>query len=100
MGEKAELTSWWAWGLGLLLLTAIAFGVLNALGLVGGTYVERKVFEQSYQRSEAKAAQATTYRAQLAEIEAQLARTDITSNTRRLLEAQAASIRVQLAGAK
>lgn len=69
---------------------------LNAMGLIGGTIVEREVFEQSFQYSEARDTAIATYQAQLAEIEAQLRRSDISEATRANLQAQAARLRVQI----
>lgn len=78
----------------LALLVAIGFA-LNSLGLIGQTVVERKVFEESFQYSEARKTAIATYEAQLAEINRKLA-SDVDSQTRTNLESQAAGIRIQL----
>ncbi len=70
---KRELGSWWMWVLGLTVVTAVVFGVLNSVGLIGRTAVERMVFEESIQRSSAVKAKIATYRAQIAALEGRLA---------------------------
>lgn len=83
----------------LILLSVIGFS-LKSVGLLGSTVVERKVFENSYQRSEAIKAQIATDEAVLAEIQRQLSSTDLDEDTRNNLEAQAAAARVRIATAK
>lgn len=83
----------------LLLIMVIIGGVgfgLRSLGLVGGTIVEREVFENSFQYSEARKTEILTYRAQLTEIENLLSNEGIDEKTRQGLEAQAANIRIQI----
>lgn len=85
--------------LSIVILGAIGFG-MRSLGLIGDTVVERKVFEQSYQRSESIKAQIATDEAVLTEIERKLANPNLDEDTRHNLEAQAAAARVRIATAK
>lgn len=82
-----------------VVIGAVGFG-LNALGVIGGTAVERKVFENSYQRSEAIRAQIANDRAVLAEIERKLANPKLDPEVRQNLEAQAAAARIRIRTAK
>lgn len=81
------------------ILAAVGFG-LKSMGLFGGTVVERKVFEQSYQRSEALKSQVATDEAALVEIERQLTNPNLDPDTRYALEAQASAARVRIATAR
>jgi len=96
---------WTVWKLAPLvvliiaLLSIVGFG-LKSLGLFGSTVVERVVFENSYQRSEAIKSQIATDEAVLAEIQHQLATPGLDEDTRNSLEAQAAAARVRMATAR
>lgn len=79
----------------MVTLTGLGF-VTRSLGLWGSTAVERKVFEQSYQRSSALKARMASEEANIAELEAQLANPNLDQNTRHNLEAQARAARVRL----
>lgn len=83
-------------GLFALVLTVVTVIALYGFGVWGTTVVERKAFEESYQRSESLKSRLATERATLAEIEAQLSRADLDSSTRANLEAQARAIRVRI----
>lgn len=110
-GYRAEMreihreSRWTIWKFSLLFLgvavaaTVVGFGLRSA-GLIGGTAVEREVFEQSYQRSAAMAARIATDEAVLAEIQHQLRRPELSAATRNNLEAQASSARVRIATAR
>jgi len=92
--EKRYATKWVLWGIAMLIiLSVVGFG-LNAVGLFGHTVVERVVFENSFQYKEGRKAELTTYEAQLAEINSQLANPNISEDKRSTLEAQKASINV------
>lgn len=82
-----------------VVIFAIGFA-LNSLGLIGKTAVERKVFENSYQRSEGIKAQIAQEEATLAEISSKLANPNLRLEIRAELEAQAAAARVRLRVAK
>jgi hypothetical protein len=62
--------------------------------------VERKVFENSYQRTESIKASITTDEAALAEIQMNLQNANLDADTRTNLEAQASAIRIRLNAAK
>ncbi len=98
--EKKEFGSWWVWILTLTVFTVIVLTAFGYLGTIGKTVVEREVFEQSYQYTAGQQQKIATYEAQMAEIERQLADQDLDSQTRTNLEAQAASIRIQLNAAR
>jgi len=95
--DKKLLGTWWVWVVFLLIATGIVLFGLNALGLIGQTIVERKVFENSYQYSEARKTAVAMYEAQLAEIQQKLINQSLDQNTRNNLEAQASAIRIRLA---
>lgn len=80
---------------GVVVLSLVGF-TLNSLGLFGRTVVERKVFEQSYQRSEALKSQIANDEAVLAEITRKLGNSGLDANTRANLEAQAAAARIRI----
>lgn len=79
----------------IAVIGGVGFG-MKSLGLIGGTIVERKVFEHSFQRSESMKARIATDRAVLAEIEVQLQNPNLDSNTRTNLEAQARAARIRI----
>lgn len=99
--EAAREARWTFWRfLPLFLIVVVVIGVIGfgarSLGLIGRTVVERKVFEQSYQRSEALAASIANDEAVLSEIERQLSNPNLDADTRFNLEAQASAARVRL----
>lgn len=83
----------------VVVLGLVGFG-MNSLGLFGRTVVERKVFENSYQRSEALKSQIATDEATLVEIERKLSNPELDANTRTNLEAQASAARIRIDAAK
>ena len=94
--EKRELGKWWLWVLGLVAITIIVLSTMGYMGKLTGTFVERKVFEQSYQRSEGLRSQLLTWEAQLASINSQLVSKPNNVN----LQAQKAMLEVQIAQTK
>ena len=94
--EKKYLAGWWLWILLLVIMSGAITTAISYLGLFTGTVVERAVFENSYQYHEGMAAQARTYRAQIAEIEGKLLNQSLDSGTRANLEAQLSALRIQL----
>jgi hypothetical protein len=94
-GIKAIITV----GVIAVLLTAIGLGT-RYFGLWGETRIERKVFEESYQRSEGLKAQIANDEAVLAEINAQLENPELDTTTRANLEAQARATRIRLRTAR
>ena len=94
--EKKYFAGWWVWVLLLCIITGVVLTLLSYFGLIGKTIVERKVFENSYQYSEARKTESLTFRAQLAQIETKLTDPALDQSTRTNLEAQAAALRVQI----
>lgn len=94
--EKREFARWWLWILGLIIVTAVAIGALNYVGIIGKTAVEREVFEESYQYTAGQRQKIATYEAQLAEINSKLSDPNLDDATRKNLEAQKSSIKIQL----
>lgn len=70
------------------------------MGLIGGTVVERKVFENSFQHSEALNSQIATDEAVVAEIERKLINPNLDADTKHNLEAQAAAARIRISTAR
>lgn len=99
-GERREFGKWWMWVLGLVVLSGLILTLLGYAGVFTQTVVERKVFEESFQYSEARKSEIATYEAQLAEINSQLADPALDENTRRSLTAQKSAISVRLNTAK
>lgn len=83
----------------VLIMAALFFGLRSA-GLIGGTVVERVVFEQSYQRSEALKSQIATDEAVIMEIERKMMNPSLDEDTRFNLEAHLSAARVRIATAK
>lgn len=99
MGEKMEATGWWVWGLVLTLLTVVLFMGVRWVMAPAEKMVERKVLLESHQYKESKNQRIWTMEAQLAEIDATIAREDdedVISN----LEIQRSAISVQLSAAR
>lgn len=99
-GERREFGKWWVWILGLAILSGVIITALGYAGVFTKTVVEREVFEQSFQNSEARKSEIATYEAQLAEINSQLADPNLDENTRRSLKAQKSAIEVRLTAAQ
>ena len=94
--EKKEFGAWWIWITLLIVVSIIAFSILGYFGKIGSVFVERKVFEQSYQRSEAMKSQEITWNAQLASINSQLISNPNSTSLiaqKRMLEVQIAQIK-------
>ena len=81
------------------ILSAVGFGT-RSLGLWGGTIVERRVFEESYQRSEALKSQIATDKAVIAEITGKLQNPNLDENPRFNLNAQASAARIRISTAR
>ena len=98
--------SWWTLKkfVGIFVAVVVFLSVLgftlNSLGLIGGTAVQRVVFEQSFQRSESMKARIAADKAALAEVEARLSNPNLDQDTRYNLEAQARAMRIRIATAE
>jgi len=100
-----KIVRWTFWRiLGMVIIAVVVLGglgfALDSLGLFGRTVVERKVFENSYQRQASLKSRIATDEAVLAEIERKLADPNLGADTRRNLEAQAAAARIRIRTAK
>ena len=85
----------------ILFIVAVAMlWVMKSAIFVGDTVVERKVFEQSYQRQAGIEESIATYEAQLVMIRTKLANPDLTEQERNTLKANEASIEIQLQTAR
>lgn len=98
--EKKDYGSWWVWILTLTVFSVIVLSILSYAGIFTRTVVERKVFEQSYQRSEALKSQIATDEAVMAEIESKLKNPNLDDNTRYNLKAQISAARVRISTAR
>lgn len=103
--EEMKMVRWTFWRvLGMTVIAAVVLGgvgfALHSVGLFGHTVVERKVFENSYQRTEALKAQIANDEAALAEIESKLANPNLDENVRYNLKAQASAMRLRIQAAK
>ena len=85
--------------MGATLLIIILGFVLRSAGLFGDTIVERKVFEQSYQRQESIKSELAINEATLIEIEIKLQNPNLDTNTKFNLEAQKSAIRIRIEAA-
>ena len=92
--EKKEFGKWWVWVVVLLAGTVVVFSGLRYVGLVGQTVVERKVFEQSYQKKSADQDAISTYQAQIAVLQGKLNNPDIDAGTKAEIRAQIDAIRI------
>jgi len=93
--EKKYFAGWWFWILMLIVVASIVIGSTRYLGMWGGAVAERVIFENSFQYKEARKTEIATFEAQLAEITRKLS-SDVDEQTRTNLEAQAATLRIQL----
>ncbi len=84
----------------IVVFLAILGFILNSVGLFGRTVVERKVFENSFQYSEARKSEIATFEAKLSEINRKLSSENYDQATRTNLEAHASALRVQLSVAR
>lgn len=98
--EMKEHGKWWMWTILLIVVSIIVFTLLSYLGVIGQTIVERKVFENSYQRSEGLKQQISIYEAQLAELNMNLQSVHLSNLDKDNIRAQVSAIRIQLRAAR
>lgn len=84
----------------IVLVLSIFFFALHSLGIIGETVIERKVFENSYQRQESLKSEIAINEETLIEIEGKLSNPNLDPDTRYNLEAQASAIRLRINTAK
>ena len=93
--EKKEYGSWWVWITVLIIGTVIIFTALSYVGIIGETIVERKVFENSYQKRAADEDALTTYDAQISLLRRKLNNSsDLSPEERNNLQAQIDAISI------
>jgi len=93
--EKKEFIKWWILLLLLLFITTIILFATGTIGKYFNTTVERKIFEQSYQKKEGDSKRIQSYKAQLASINVKL-NGNISNELRNELESQKAMLEIQL----
>lgn len=102
--EQREFTSWWLRILALIIPTVLILGLIgfgmNSCGLFAGTVVERKVYENSYQNSEARRTEIMTMESQLVELDAMLADPTLPDAQRRQIQGQKRAVNVRLETAR
>jgi len=96
---KKEITGWWFFYLVLAIITIGALSILGYMGKFTGVVVERKVFEQSYQKQAGDSKRIAAYRAQLATINSLLPG-EKDPAIRRDLAAQKSMLEVQIRSTK
>ena len=92
--EKKYFAGWWFWLLLLIVLTGIILFGLNSVGLIGKTVVERKVFENSYQKKAADEDAISAYDAQISILKRRLRSTDLSASEKAEIQAQIDSINI------
>lgn len=92
--EKKYFGGWWVWVVFLFIVTAIVLFGMNSIGIIGKTVVERKVFENSYQKQASDNDALTTYSAQLAQLRAKLNNPNLDDGTKVEIQAQIDSINI------
>lgn len=83
----------------LIIVAALSFA-LRSVGLIGKTVVEKKVFEQSYQRSEGLKSGIAMYEAKLASVNSRLMSVNLTEQDKQDLLAQKAALNIQISAIK
>lgn len=91
-----ELWKWAAIFAVAVAIIGVILGTTGALSRIGGTAVERVIFEQSYQKQAADDAALQRYRAELAAAQAHLHSLPSDSALRPGIEAQIAGLRLML----
>ncbi len=92
--EKKYFGGWFMWIVFLMIGAGIVFGGLRSVGMIGQTVVERKIFENSYQKSEADKMARVTYDSQLAILRARLGNHELYNGARIEIQAQIDSINI------
>lgn len=98
--DKKEVAGWWMWVLGLMVITIAVLGVTGAFSRFFGVAVEREVLVHSHQYKEARNSEIATYEAQIAELEGQLDRSDLTESDKAKINGQIRSIEILLRSAR
>lgn len=98
--EKKIVGGWWMWILFLLVITMIVMSVGKYIGIFGTTVVERKVFENSYQKKAADEDALATFSAEVSILQAKLNNPDLSAADRAEIQAKIDAIRILAASKK
>lgn len=98
--DKKHFASWWFWVLMLIVITSVILGMTGTFGKIFGVMVEREVLVRSHQYKEARNSEMATYEAQIAELEGQLNRSDLSEGEKAKIEGQITSINILLRTAR
>jgi len=93
--ERVEFSKNWLLVLVLIIISFVLIGIFNQGGKVTSTYIENKIFENSYQRQAGLREEQSTYKAELARINVLLRETK-DKETLKNLKAQKNMLEVQL----
>jgi hypothetical protein len=105
VNQVAKDSSWTFWRflplflIVIVFISVLGFGLRSA-GLFGKTVVERKVFENSYQRSEAIKSQIALDESVISEIRQKLSNPNLDANTRYNLEAHLSATKIRIETAR
>ena len=94
--EKRYFGGWWLWITLLLALSILIIGLVGYVTIAGRTVGERIIFEQSFQRKAGDRERFRLLQAELANIEQQLKRTDLTEGQRANLRGQRSALKIRL----
>jgi hypothetical protein len=94
--DKRFVFRWWMFIVFLSIATIIISGLLHFTGTYTFTIFERKVFENSYQYSEARKTEQMQYKAALEEINIKLRNPNLTKEDKINLNAQKSAIQIRL----
>jgi hypothetical protein len=91
-GEFGYSTRW----LFFIVFCIIVLSIVGYLGMYTNVFVERKVFEQSYQYKAGMEQQSAVWQASIAEIDRKITDPNLTATERNNLEAQRSALNIQL----
>lgn len=97
--EKKDFAKWWILVFVLMLISIVILTTFRYFGKFTSTVVERKVFEQSYQKQAGDKQRLSTYQAQLSAINSRL-NGALDDNTRQELLSQKAMLEIQIRSAR
>lgn len=98
--EKREFTRWWLLILALAVVTTAVFTYLGYFGSVASTVVERKVFEESYQRKESYKERLATLEASLVELKSRRSNPNLKPETIAEIDTQITVITARINAAR
>ena len=98
--EKKEFSQWWLLIILLIVVSSVILSITGAGSKIFSTAVEREVFEQSFQYSQAQRQRIARYEAQLTELRGQLRNPGFNDTTKSNIKSQISAIKIQLATAR